>query len=149
MTIVLWARIKADPIDPDALHAIGNSTMTYRRLKLVLVGTTSLLILATAWPMTGIVSAAEPAKRTFLVQGLHCPPCTRTVEASLKSLKGVGRHSSSSWNSKNAWITFDESVVSAQQIAGSIAATPHMMGADALSSVVGVEGARIEGRLRG
>ncbi len=66
-------------------------------------------------------------KHTFLIQGLHCPPCTRTVEASLKRTKGV-QDATVEWSSKNAWITFDDSVVSAQQIAQTIATTSHMMG---------------------
>src|SRR4051794_26427740 len=38
-------------------------------------------------------SAAETKpqvqKSTFLISGLHCPPCTSTVERSLKGVKGV------------------------------------------------------------
>lgn len=100
--------------------------MTYRKLKAVLYGTATWLIVATLL-MSDVVIADEPVKQTFVVQGLHCPPCTSTVEAALKRTKGV-ESVKVEWNSKNAWITFDESVISAQQIAQAIAATPHMMG---------------------
>lgn len=70
---------------------------------------------------------AGTVKQTFVVQGLHCPPCTSTVESALKRIKGV-QSAKVDWRTKNAWISFDEGVVSAQQVAQSIAATPHMMG---------------------
>ncbi|MBS0266225.1 MAG: cation transporter [Planctomycetes bacterium] len=63
----------------------------------------------------------------FLITGLHCPPCTSTVEGSLRKTKGV-RAIKVDWQTKNALVEFDESVVSAQKIATLIAATPHMMG---------------------
>jgi cation transport ATPase len=66
-------------------------------------------------------------KQTFLIQGLHCPPCTRTVESSLARTPGV-RAARVDWNSKNAWVTFDERDISAQQVAQAISQTPHMMG---------------------
>jgi Cu+-exporting ATPase len=66
-------------------------------------------------------------KATYAVSGLHCPPCARTVESSLKKLKGV-RSAKVDWTSKSAKVEFDESVLSAQQLALSLAATPHMMG---------------------
>lgn len=66
-------------------------------------------------------------KATYLLTGLHCPPCTRTVESALKSIKGV-RSAKVDWNTKNAKIEFDETTISAQQLSESIARTPHMMG---------------------
>jgi copper ion binding protein len=69
----------------------------------------------------------DATKATFLITGLHCPPCTRTVESSLSRVKGI--HSIKvDWRTKNARLEFDESVISAQQIAKEIAQTPHMMG---------------------
>lgn len=100
--------------------------MTYRKLQAVMYGTATWLIVATLL-MSDLAVAGEPVKRTFVVQGLHCPPCTNTVEAALKRTKGI-ESAKVEWNSKNAWITFDESVISAQQIAQAIATTPHMMG---------------------
>lgn len=101
--------------------------MTYRKLQSVLCGSTAFLILATALSATNHAVAGEPIQQTFIVQGLHCPPCTNTVTSALKRTKGVDAVKVD-WASKNAWITFDESVISAQQIASAIAATPHMMG---------------------
>jgi len=71
--------------------------------------------------------AAEPTKATFLVTGLHCPPCTSTVQGSLSRVKGV-KSASVDWNTKNAKIVFDESVLPAQALAAAIEGTPHMMG---------------------
>jgi mercuric ion binding protein len=71
--------------------------------------------------------AAKPTEATYSITGLHCPPCTRTVESSLKRVKGV-RSVKVDWNSKTAKIAFDENLLSAQTLAHSIAATPHMMG---------------------
>jgi copper chaperone CopZ len=69
----------------------------------------------------------EATKATFLITGLHCPPCTRTVEKSLSQANGV-QSIKVDWKTKNAVIEFDESVLPAQRIAQLIAATPHMMG---------------------
>ena len=66
-------------------------------------------------------------KATYLITGLHCPPCTRTVESSLASVEGI--HSVKvDWKSKNAQVEFDEAVIPAQKISRLIEATPHMMG---------------------
>lgn len=84
---------------------------------------------------TTTTSESKPAEKkalvkgTFLITGLHCPPCTRTVEASLRSIKGV-RTVKVDWNTRNAKVEFDESILSAQQLADSIGRTPHMMGAN-------------------
>lgn len=80
----------------------------------------------------GLLSAetlysAEPTKATFLVTGLHCPPCTSTVQGSLSRVKGI-KSVSVDWNTKNAKIVFDESVLPAQSLASAIEGTPHMMG---------------------
>jgi copper chaperone CopZ len=64
---------------------------------------------------------------TFLMTGLHCPPCTRTVESSLASAQGIGSVKVD-WKSKAARIEFDETIQPAQHVARLIAATPHMMG---------------------
>ena len=69
----------------------------------------------------------EPTKATYTISGLHCPPCAKTVESSLKKLKGV-RSAKVDWATKSAKVSFDESTVSAQQLAEAIATTPHMMG---------------------
>jgi copper chaperone CopZ len=68
-------------------------------------------------------------KATFLVTGLHCPPCTRTVESSLSQVKGL-RSIKVDWKTKNARIEFDEAVLPAQRVAQLIADTPHMMGSN-------------------
>jgi len=70
---------------------------------------------------------AAPTKATFLITGLHCPPCTSTVQGSLARVKGV-KSVSVNWNSKKALIEFDESVLPAQSLAAAIEGTPHMMG---------------------
>jgi copper chaperone CopZ len=71
--------------------------------------------------------SAEPTKGTFLVTGLHCPPCTSTVQGSLSRVKGV-KSVTVDWNTKNAKVVFDESELSAQALASAIETTPHMMG---------------------
>ena len=71
--------------------------------------------------------APETVKATFLITGLHCPPCTATVEKSVKSIKGV-KSVKVDWATKNARIEYDEKEVAAQQIASRIASTSHMMG---------------------
>ncbi len=72
--------------------------------------------------------ASAATRATFSITGLHCPPCSRTVESSLRKLEGV-RSAKVDYATKSAKIDFDEQRVSAQQIAEAIAATPHMMGA--------------------
>jgi copper chaperone CopZ len=77
-------------------------------------------------------AAAKDAKpktttATFLVTGLHCPPCTKTVESSLSKAKGI-RAVKVDWKTKTARVEFDEKALPAQQVAKLIAATPHMMG---------------------
>src|SRR5438105_4155827 len=76
----------------------------------------------------GQLYAAEPTKATFLVTGLHCPPCTSTVQGSLSRVKGV-KSVTVDWNTKHAKVVFDESVLPAQSLASAIETTPHMMGA--------------------
>jgi copper chaperone CopZ len=63
---------------------------------------------------------------TYLITGLHCPACTKTVETSLAKEKGI-RSIKVDWNNKNAKVEFDESVVPAERVAQLVAATPHMM----------------------
>jgi copper chaperone CopZ len=75
------------------------------------------------------VYSDEPAtKATFQIMGLHCPPCTSTVQSSLTRVKGI-KSVAVDWNAKNAKIVFDESVLPAQALAAAIDGTPHMMGA--------------------
>lgn len=69
----------------------------------------------------------QTVKATFLITGLHCPPCTTTVEQSLKSIKGV-KSAKVDWTTKNAKVEFDEQQIDAQQLAGRISSTAHMMG---------------------
>jgi copper chaperone CopZ len=73
-------------------------------------------------------NSATTTKATYLITGLHCPPCTRTVESSLSRVKGV-KSISVDFRTQNAKIEYDESVVPAQTVASLIAGTPHMMGA--------------------
>ena len=72
---------------------------------------------------------SQTTKATYLITGLHCPPCTRTVESSLARIQGI-RSAKVDWKTKMARIEFDEKVVPAQTLAQRIAATPHMMGGD-------------------
>jgi Cu+-exporting ATPase len=67
------------------------------------------------------------AKATFLITGLHCPPCTSTLETSLRRVPGI-QTAKVDWQSKNARVTFDEARVTAQEVAAAIHSTPHMMG---------------------
>jgi periplasmic mercuric ion binding protein len=90
------------------------------------------VLLAAAAIGLGAISAkplysAEPTKATFLVTGLHCPPCTSTVQGSLSRVKGV-KSVTVDWNTKNAKIVFDETMLPAQSLAAAIEGTPHMMG---------------------
>ncbi len=68
-------------------------------------------------------------KATYLITGLHCPPCTKTVESSLRKIDGV-KSVKVNWKTKNARIEFDEAVLPAQKLSRLIADTPHMMGGD-------------------
>ena len=73
------------------------------------------------------IAENETTNATYLITGLHCPPCTRTVESSLRNVEGI-RTIKVDWKSKNARIEFDEEVLPAQKVAQLITATPHMMG---------------------
>jgi copper chaperone CopZ len=89
-----------------------------------------ILIVAVTLGTHAYALAAEPpsaTKATYSITGLHCPPCTRTVESSLKRVKGV-KTAKVDWNTKTAKVEFDESVLPAAQVAQWIATTPHMMG---------------------
>ncbi len=101
--------------------------MTYRQLKIMILGPLTIQVFGIVVMMTGDVIGEETVKQTFVVQGLHCPPCTNTVEAALKRTKGI-EAVKVDWRTKNAWVTFDESLISAQQVAQAVAVTPHMMG---------------------
>jgi len=69
----------------------------------------------------------EVVQITFLITGLHCPPCTRTVEDSLRTIQGV-KSVKVDWKTKNAHVQLDEHLLSAQQLAKRIGGTRHMMG---------------------
>ncbi len=64
---------------------------------------------------------------TFMVSGLHCPPCAGVVQSPLAKAKGV-QSAKVDYASKLVRIKFDESQTSASQIADIVARTPHMMG---------------------
>ncbi len=64
--------------------------------------------------------SSTPTKATYLIGGLHCPPCTRTVETSLKKIDGV-RSVEVDWKGKYARIEFDEAVLPAQRVGQLIA----------------------------
>ena len=70
---------------------------------------------------------ATPTAATYVITGLHCPPCSRTVESSLGRAKGV-QSVKVDWATKTARVKFDEQAISAQQVANLVAKTPHMMG---------------------
>src|SRR5262245_24957358 len=94
----------------------------------LLVAAASVLVSsAAAQEPTTPSPTTEPAKVTFLMTGLHCPPCTRTVESSLQREKGV-KSVKVDWKTKTARVEFDETELTAQAIAQLIASTPHMMG---------------------
>ena len=52
---------------------------------------------------------------TFLMTGLQCPPCTQTIESSLRGAKGI-RSVKVDWKTKAARIEFDETILAAQQV---------------------------------
>ena len=92
---------------------------------------------ATTWLMAGQKDADKPGQptekkenvvqATYLITGLHCPPCTTTVEQSLRRTPGI-RSVKVDWRTHNARIEFDENAVSAQKVALLVNRTPHMMG---------------------
>jgi copper chaperone CopZ len=96
-------------------------------MKTLYLAATFLAVLALHAVAQQPASPPEAVKATFLISGLHCPPCTSTVESSLKRVKGV-QTAKVDWRSKNARVTFDESQISSQEVAMAIANTPHMMG---------------------
>jgi copper chaperone CopZ len=73
------------------------------------------------------IDSKKTTSATYLITGLHCPPCTKVVEGSIAKVPGV-KSIKVDWDTKNAKIEFDESVVPAERVAQLIAATPHMMG---------------------
>ncbi len=94
---------------------------------LVIAALFSTVLTAAASRLSAQEPAQSPTKATFLITGLHCPPCTSTVQSSLARVKGV-KSANVNWNAKNAKIEFDESVLPAQALASAIEGTPHMMG---------------------
>jgi len=90
-------------------------------IALVTVSNASILRIVAQEP------AKPPTKATFLMMGLHCPPCTGTVQNGLSRVKGV-KSVSVDWNTKKAVVQFDEAILPAQALAAAIDGTPHMMG---------------------
>ncbi|HTM54464.1 MAG TPA: cation transporter [Pirellulales bacterium] len=91
---------------------------------------TRLLSVMTILVLGSVTTYAEEnglTKATYTIGGLHCPPCTRTVESSLGRVKGI-KMAKVDWGTKSARISFDEKVVSPTQIAEAVSHTPHMMG---------------------
>src|SRR5262245_31171995 len=85
---------------------------------------------AVAWATTCCAQEpdkAEAIKATYMVTGLHCGPCATTIEGSLKKASGI-KSIKVDFKGKYATVEFDENTISAQAIARSISATPHMMG---------------------
>jgi copper chaperone CopZ len=90
----------------------------------------ALTIAAMFAPSFARADEAPPSSATaatFVISGLHCPPCTRTVESSLSRTKGI-KSAKVDWASKSAKLQFDENVITATQVADTVARTPHMMG---------------------
>ena len=100
---------------------------TFRCLAIAVLLTLSATAMGQTQDAAPRDAKAEPTKATFLLTGLHCPPCTRTVETSLAATDGI-LAIKVDWKTKSAAIDFDETVLSAQRVAQLIAATPHMMG---------------------
>jgi copper chaperone CopZ len=97
-----------------------------RQLSAILAGSIGIGLISAASLYSQ--QAVQPTKATFLITGLHCPPCTTTVQNSLARVKGV-KAVTVNWDTKNAKVEFDESVLPAQSLAATIDTTPHMMGA--------------------
>ena len=88
----------------------------------------SLMLLA-AFALSGeTLQAEEPGlvEATLLVTGLHCPPCTKTVETSVASLPGV-QSILVDWKTKASKVTFNPAATNACSIVERIAGTRHMM----------------------
>jgi copper chaperone CopZ len=99
----------------------------YRLILLIVAAVLAQAVVASAEPARQERTTSEPTKATYTITGLHCPPCTRTVESALKKVKGV-RSVKVDWSTKTAKVEFDEGAISAQKLAQTIAKTPHMMG---------------------
>jgi P-type Cu+ transporter len=87
--------------------------------------------LACACSVTANAADPTPAaatKATYSITGMHCPPCTKTVENALRKTKGI-KSAKVDWASRSAQVEFDESTISAQQISQTVRHTSHMMGA--------------------
>ncbi len=69
----------------------------------------------------------DVVKATYVLTGLHCQGCVKTIESSLSHATGI-ESVTVDWKAKDAHIEFDESIISAQKVARLIADTPHMMG---------------------
>ena len=98
-----------------------------QQLKVVVWTVSAALALGGSLFADDAATVPQTVKATFLITGLHCPPCSKTVEQSLKSIKGV-KSAKVDWATKNAKVEFDEQQIVAQQIASRIGSTAHMMG---------------------
>ena len=98
--------------------------MKYQHLLMI-----GLFLAAFPWFVNAADAPPAATKATFMVTGLHCPPCTKTVEGALAGIKGVNSIIVD-WRTKSAKVEFDESILPAQLLALHFAATPHMMGGD-------------------
>jgi copper chaperone CopZ len=70
---------------------------------------------------------AQTTKATYMITGLHCPPCATTVEGSLRNARGIASIKVD-YSGKQATVLFDERIISAQEVARAVSSTPHMMG---------------------
>ena len=94
-------------------------------IRLLTFAAAAVLSFDPAYAEDAIPSTSTAA--TYAIGGLHCPPCTRTIEASLIRTKGI-KSAKVDWSTKSARVQFDENVIAATQVADAVAATPHMMG---------------------
>lgn len=98
-----------------------------KRVLLVGVALLAIGMTTTAQESANRQERGTPTKATYLITGLHCPPCARTVESSLSKVPGIVAVKVD-WKSKSAHVEFDEAVLPVQRVAHLISATPHMMG---------------------
>lgn len=94
---------------------------------LVVASTLAMVLTIVGPPAVAQEPAKSATKATFLMMGLHCPPCTGTVQNGLSRVKGV-KSVTVDWNTKKAMVQFDETVLPVQALASAIEGTPHMMG---------------------
>ena len=74
-------------------------------------------------------SKGEISRAVFWVPNQHCPECATALEGSLKKVAGI-KSSAVNFPTKWASVEFDESVISAQEVARAMFQAPHAMGAN-------------------